>query len=171
MAHGANKHETSSREWGSGPISSLVGKAPSSLEPRSTEHGAKRDPSFSVLPAPSSKLRAPRSVLPAPSPRLMAEILVCCERIYNRDRKRFAKLIVWVHSARKRKYEDRYILHALTILDKRESEGKPIAEWWPWCNRAIQYIRTRDKQGESQQYKKADFSSARAIMKELFKNL
>lgn len=103
--------------------------------------------------------------------RLKADILMTCDRIYQRDRARYAKLIVWVHTARKRKYADTYILRTLTILDTREAEGKPIQEWWPWCDRAIQYIRTRDKQGESQQYKKADFSSARAIMKELFKNL
>lgn len=103
--------------------------------------------------------------------RLKSDILMACDRIFQRDRVRFAKLIVWVHAARKRKYADTYILRTLTILDTREAEGKPITEWWPWCDRAIQYIRTRDKQGESQQYKKADFSSARAIMKELFKNL
>lgn len=110
---------------------------------------------------------------PAPiqPPTTFTKILAITARIYARDRVRFRKLVIWIHSARKAQWSDERIYKALLALNKREEAGATVAEWWPWLTAALRKIRTMELQAESEAYKHGDANSIKAILKQIFRGM
>lgn len=109
---------------------------------------------------------------PRSSPsRLQTPVFVVADRIYQRDPHLFNKLVVWVHDARKRNWSEARIHRALLALEKKLAAGETVDDWWPYLNRALAWLRTRDLEKENDGYKHGDLTSARAIMKKLFSDL
>lgn len=96
------------------------------------------------------------------------ETVRVAERIYQRDTFRFRKLVVWIHTTRANNWSEERIYKALLALDKREGEGFPITDWWPWLNAALRKIRTMELQAESEGYKHGDLNSVKTILRKLF---
>jgi hypothetical protein len=109
--------------------------------------------------------------VPNPRSALPNRIVEAADRVYSRDPQRYHKLIVWVHYARGHNWSDERIIRALDALNKKLATGEQCTDWWPYLNRALAWIRTRELQKENDGYKTADLTSARAIMKKLFKDL
>ena len=91
------------------------------------------------------------------------------DRIYRRDRDRFRKLVVWIHTARRNRWSDDRIRKVLLALDAREAEGQQIEAWWPWCQAALLKVRTQELEAEGQAYKQDDLNSLRAILGDIFR--
>ncbi len=89
-------------------------------------------------------------------------LLSLVDRLYRRDRRRFAKLIVWIRTVRKRGYESEYILAALEILGELEGRGEGPAQWWPYLTATLQRTRA---QKIHEQHKKGVPNSVRSIMR------
>jgi len=95
-------------------------------------------------------------------------MMAVADRLYQRDRDRFRKLLVWILSSRKSNWTDARIYQALLALEKREAAGAPVDAWWPWLNAALRKIRTMELQAESQGYKHGDLNSVKTILRKLF---
>lgn len=106
-----------------------------------------------------------------PVAQLHDALLVVADRIYQRDKVRYRKLIVWVRDAQKRGWSTDRIRRALLALDKRESEGKAIDAWWPWLNAALAKIRTLDLERENDDYKTAQPNRIKAILAQIFREI
>ena len=95
------------------------------------------------------------------------EIMEMAERVYQRDPTLYKKLIVWVHQSRKARWSDERIFRALRALDTKLAKGETVTDWWPYLNRALEWIRTRDLEKESEGYKHQRPNSIKAILKQL----
>lgn len=105
-----------------------------------------------------------------PPAKLPTRIYQAADCIYRRDPQRYHKLIVWCYDARKRHWSDDRIVRALVALDKKLAKGEAVEDWWPYLNRALAWIRTKELEKENDGYKTADLTSARSIMKKLFQD-
>ena len=106
------------------------------------------------------------SVPQPPSPALEA-----AQRIYERDPARYRKLIVWVHARRKQGWSDDRIHRALRALEAKLSKGEHVEDWWPYLDRALQWIRTRDLQKENDGYKHQAPNQLKVILKKIFSEI
>lgn len=106
-----------------------------------------------------------------PVAQLHDALLVVADRLYQRDKVRYRKLIVWIRDAQKRGWSTDRIRRALLALDKRESDGKPIDAWWPWLNAALEKVRTLDLERENDGYKTGQPNRIKAILGQIFREL
>ena len=95
------------------------------------------------------------------------EIMEMADRIYQRDHALYKKLIVWVHQSRKAGWSEERIFRALRALDIKLQKGETVTDWWPYLNRAIEWIRTRDLERENEGYKHQRPNSIKAILQQL----
>lgn len=102
---------------------------------------------------------------------LHERLMAVADRIYQRDRARFRKLLVWILTSRKSNWSDARIYQALLALDKREAAGAPVALWWGWLNKALEKIRTLEIQAENEGFKHQQPNSLKVILKKILKEV
>ena len=99
------------------------------------------------------------------------ETMRVADAIYKRDPARYRKLIVWVQSRRKQQWTEDRIYRALRALEAKLTKGEQCADWWPYLDRALQWIRTKDLQKENDGYKHQAPNQLKAILKKIFSEI
>lgn len=98
-------------------------------------------------------------------------LLVVTDRLYQRDKRRFAKLIVWIRTAIRNGWTIDRIRRVLLALDKREAEKKQVDAWWPWCNAALEKVRTQDLEKENEGFKHGQPNHIKAILGQIWREV
>lgn len=98
-------------------------------------------------------------------------LLGVADRLYQRDKARYSKLIVWIKTAIRNNWSVDRIRRALLALDKREAEGHQIESWWPWLNAALEKVRTLDLEKENDGYKTGQPNQIKAILAKIYKDM
>lgn len=100
---------------------------------------------------------------------LAERIAGAVERLYRRDPRKYAKIVVWPRTAAKRGYEPEHLAAALERLEEMEKQGTGPAVWWPYLSQMMKRMRAEKTRGDK--YAKGNPNSFKAILRETLRRL
>ena len=88
------------------------------------------------------------------------------DRIFNSDKARFLKLIVWLKDAAKAGYSETTIATALMDFEVQDKKHH-IDNWWPYLDKVALKAHAKIMQAEGEQYKAGDLTQFGAVLRKI----
>ena len=100
-------------------------------------------------------------------PSVAERITAAVERLYQRDPRRYAKLVVWGRTVKKQGHRAVDVADALEHMEQLENRGVRPEPWWPYMMKMLDGIRRRRELAEHEQRKQMVPGGAKAVLQQV----